>query len=131
MKRTILFFLVVMLVAAVLTVAFAPYYTLELDSDWIALLGGIATSLMAGFFKWLGTVFKKDMSGWVAITAAAAAALLVGIINALLSAVPPTYETLGAYVLKILLLLLTSMGVYALKKHTSRKVGEWYKRLTA
>jgi len=122
MKNTIKWVLLFVVFTLLASLAFAPFYVAELDPDLQLLLEMFVGFLMTGLFKLLSGWIKVDLSGWVAIAAAFLSAFFVTLINALLSGIPLGYESLAVYVMKILAILLGSMGFYSVKKHTARSI---------
>ena len=93
-----------------------PASTIEIPQELKDLLYFGLVTLFTGALKWTSVKIGKDISGWSSIITAGAVSLTLAIIGALLSAVPSNYNDLVVLLLKAIVAMLGSMGVYGIKR---------------
>ena len=119
--KKILFLLVFALMFVFLLSAFAPFYAVTVPDELQAVIASFITLLVTGLLKVIGGWLKIDISDWAAIITAGIVSAIVAFLNALLSGVPAPFEELANLVLRMIVILLGSMGMFGLYRQAYKK----------
>jgi len=120
MKR-ILFLIVAALVFILLMSAFAPFYAVTIPDELQAVIASFVTLLITGLLKVVGGWLKINIENWAAIITAGIVSAIVAFLNALLSGVPAPFEELANLVLRMVVILFSSMGMFGLYRQAYKK----------